>query len=272
MAADREPREPEIAFGDSSRKMPVLFVGHGSPMNAIEENEFSCAWMELGKAIPKPKAILCISAHWETDGIQVTAMVQPRTIYDFYGFPPALYKIIYPAPGSPELAQLVHRTAKKFPVSLDHTWGLDHGAWSVLRRMFPDAEIPIVQLSLNRTKDALFHYEFGKELHSLRYKGILIVGSGNMVHNLGMMSWQDKGYDWAIEFDETLRQFILSGDHDSLVYYEKLGKAAHLSIPTNEHYLPLLYTLAMQDKQDSVRFFADQVTLGSISMRSLQIG
>jgi 4,5-DOPA dioxygenase extradiol len=272
LTSDQTLLEPEITFGNSERKMPVIFVGHGSPMNAIEENEFSRAWMEIGKSIPKPKAILCISAHWETDGTQVTAMTQPKTIHDFYGFPPALYKITYPAPCSPELAQLVQRTVKKVTVSLDHTWGFDHGAWSVLRRMFPNADIPVAQLSLDRTKDSTFHYELGKELYSLRYKGILIVGSGNMVHNLGMMSWQDKGYDWAIKFDETLRQFILSGDHDSLVHYGKLGKAARLSIPTNEHYLPLLYTIAMQDKQDSVLFFAEQVTLGSISMRSLQIG
>lgn len=272
MTAEQKLRETEIAPGNPEGKMPVLFVGHGSPMNAIEENQFSRAWMETGKAMPKPKAILCISAHWETDGTQVTAMTQPKTIHDFYGFPPSLYKLTYPAPGSPEVAELVRGTVKKVPVGLDHTWGLDHGAWSVLRHMFPDADIPIVQLSLDRTKGPSFHYELGKELHSLRYQGILIVGSGNMVHNLGMMSWQDTGYDWALEFDETLRQFILSGDHDSLVHYERLGKAARLSIPTNEHYLPLLYAIALQDKQDSVRFFADQVTLGSISMRSLQIG
>jgi 4,5-DOPA dioxygenase extradiol len=272
MIAGQTPRETESPSGNPEGKMPVLFVGHGSPMNAIEENEFSRVWMETGKAMPRPKAILCISAHWETDGTQVTAMKEPKTIHDFYGFPPALYKLTYPAPGSPDLAKLVRETVKNVPVSLDQTWGLDHGAWSVLGRMFPEAEIPVVQLSLDRTKDAAFHYELGKELRSLRYQGILVVGSGNMVHNLGMMSWQDTGYDWTLECDETLRRFISSGDHDSLVHYERLGKAARLSIPTNEHYLPLLYTLALQDKQDSLRFFAEQVTLGSISMRSLQIG
>lgn len=272
MTDNRKLQRPGIVLDRSERKMPVLFVGHGSPMNAIEENEFSRAWIETGKAMPKPKAILCISAHWETDGTKITSMAQPKTIHDFYGFPTALYKTIYPAPGSPELAQLIRETIKKIPASLNLDWGLDHGAWSVLLRMFPDADIPVVQFSLDHTKDASYHYELGKELRSLRYKGILILGSGNMVHNLGMMSWQDHGYDWAIDFDETLKQLILSGNHDSLVHYEKLGKAAHLSIPTNEHYLPFLYTIALQDKEDSFRFFAEQVTLGSISMRSFQIG
>jgi 4,5-DOPA dioxygenase extradiol len=261
-----------VAFAESEKKMPALFVGHGSPMNAIEDNEFNCSWAEIGRSLPKPKAILCISAHWETTGSQVTAMERPKTIHDFGGFPPALYKMQYPAPGSPQLAKLIREILNKIDVHLDHAWGLDHGTWSVLCQMFPEVDIPVVQLSLDRTQDAAFHYMLGKELRSLRDRGILIIGSGNIVHNLRMMSWQDEGYDWGIEFDETIKQLIQSGDHDSIIHYQKLGKAARLSIPTNEHYLPLLYTLALQDKQEQVRFFTDRMTLGSISMRSLRIG
>jgi len=263
--------ELQIAFADSKKKMPALFLGHGSPMNAIEDNEFSRAWIEAGKALPKPNAILCISAHWETAGTWVTAMDQPKTIYDFSGFPPELYEKKYPAPGSPGLARLIQGTVKQAQVRLDQTWGLDHGAWSVLRRLFPNADIPVVQLSLDRAQAPAFHYALGKELRALRNKGILIVGSGNIVHNLRMMAWQDQAHDWAIEFDETIKQLILSGDHDSIVHYENLGKAARLAVPTNEHYLPLLYVLAVQDRQDPVRFLADRVTLGAISMRSVWI-
>jgi len=258
-------------FVDSERKMPVLFVGHGSPMNAIEDNEFSRAWVEAGKALPRPSAILSISAHWESDGTLVTAMEQPKTIYDFYGFPESLYEVKYPAPGSLELARLVQETVQKTQVRLDQAWGLDHGTWIVLCRMFPMADIPVVQLSLDRTQPPPFHYALGKELRPLRNKGILIVGSGNIVHNLGMMAWQGKAYDWAIEFDEAIKQSILSGDHASIIHYQDLGQAARLSVPTNEHYLPLLYALALQDRQERIRFFADRVTLGSISMRSLWI-
>lgn len=272
MTLDPTLLELNAAFPDSDEKMPVLFVGHGSPMNAIEDNEFSCAWDRVGETLPRPNAILCISAHWESAGTLVTAMAQPQTIHDFYGFPPELYEKTYPAPGSPELARLVQATVKKAAVRLDETWGLDHGAWSVLCRLFPKAGVPVVQLSLDRTRAPAFHYALGKELRRLRNKGILIVGSGNMVHNLRLMAWQDEGYDWAIEFDGTLEQLILSGDHDSIVNYHNLGKAARLAVPTNEHYLPLLYVLALQDRQEPVCFFADRVTLGAISMRSLWIG
>jgi 4,5-DOPA dioxygenase extradiol len=240
-------------------------------MNAIEDNEFSGAWEEEGKALPKPNAILCISAHWETAGTQVTAMDRPRTIHDFGGFPRELYDKVYPAPGSPALARLVQQTVHTTGVRLDQAWGLDHGTWSVLCRMFPGADIPVVQLSLDRTRKPAFHYALGKELRPLRHRGILIVGSGNIVHNLWMAAWQEEGYEWAIEFDETIKQLILAGDHDPIVHYEGLGQAARLAIPTNEHYLPLLYTLAVQDRQEQARFFAERVTLGSISMRSLQI-
>ena len=271
MTPDRTLQELNAALGDSEKKMPVLFVGHGSPMNAIEDNEFSRAWVQIGEALPRPSAVLCISAHWETVGTLVTAMEKPKTIYDFYGFPPELYKAQYPAPGSAGLARLAQETVKKTQVRLDQTWGLDHGTWSVLSRMFPNADIPVVQLSLDRTQAPAFHYALGKELRALRNKCILIVGSGNIVHNLRMMAWQDQAYDWAIEFDETIKQLILSGDHDSIVHYENLGKAARLAVPTNEHYLPLLYVLALQDKQEQIRFFADRVTLGAISMRSAWI-
>jgi 4,5-DOPA dioxygenase extradiol len=272
MTLDQTLQELNTAFADSDQKMPVLFVGHGSPMNAIEDNEFSRAWVEVGQALPRPNAILCISAHWETAGTLVTAMEQPKTIHDFGGFPRELYAMQYPAPGSPELARLAQETVKKPQVRLDQTWGLDHGTWSVLCRIFPDADIPVVQLSLDRTQGPEFHYALGKELHALRNKGVLIIGSGNIVHNLRMIAWQDdKAYDWAIEFDETIKQLILSGDHDSIIHYQKLGQAARLSVPTNEHYLPLLYVLALQDKQEQIRFFADRMSLGSLSMRSVWI-
>jgi 4,5-DOPA dioxygenase extradiol len=271
MTVNQTLQRMNFTFADLERKMPVLFVGHGSPMNAIEDNEFSRAWVKAGKALPKPNAILSISAHWETSGTLVTAMERPKTIYDFYGFPESLYEVKYPAPGSVELARLVHETVQKTQVRLDQAWGLDHGTWIVLRRMFPKADIPVVQLSLDRTQPPAFHYALGKELRPLRNKGIFIVGSGNIVHNLGMMIWQGKAYDWATEFDETVKQLILSGNHASIIRYQDLGKAANLSIPTNEHYLPLLYALALQDKQEQVRFFAEGVTFGSVSMRSLWI-
>ena len=258
-------------FADSDQKMPVVFVGHGNPMNAIEDNEFSRGWTQVGRALPKPNAILCVSAHWETSGTQVTGMDQPKTIHDFGGFPRELYECEYPAPGSPGLARLTQETVQKARVLLDQNWGLDHGTWSVLTRMFPSADIPVVQLSLDRTQAPEFHYMLGRELRPLRNKGVLIVGSGNIVHNLGTVVFEEGAYDWAIEFDETTKKLVESGDHDSIARYEKLGKAARLSIPTNEHYLPLLYILALQDKQDQVRFFNDRVTYGSLSMRSVVI-
>ena len=270
MALERV-QELSKVFADSEKKMPVLFVGHGSPMNAIEGNDFSRAWVEAGKSLPKPDAILCISAHWETAGTFVTAMERPKTIHDFYGFPQPLYEIEYPAPGSPELARLTQKTVQETHVRLDQAWGLDHGTWIVLHRMFPRADIPVVQLSLDRTQTPAFHYALGRELRGLRNKGVLIVGSGNIVHNLGIMAWQDQAYDWAAEFDQTIKQLILSGDHHSIIRYQDLGEAARLSVPTNEHYLPLLYVLALQDKQEQIRFFTDRVTFGSVSMCSLWI-
>ncbi|MBA4374423.1 MAG: 4,5-DOPA dioxygenase extradiol [Thermodesulfovibrio sp.] len=259
-------------FIDTGTAMPALFVGHGSPMNAIEDNEFSRAWAEVGQSLPKPTAILCISAHWVTEGTGATAMGKPKTIHDFSGFPQELYDVKYPAEGSPALARLTEETIKKTQVEMDFEWGLDHGTWSVLSRMFPNADIPVVQLSLDGYKKPQAHYDIGTELRSFRNKGVLIVGSGNMVHNLGTLSWEDNAYDWAVEFDETLKQLILSGDHDSIVNYEKFGRIAAQSIPTNEHFLPLLYILALKHKDDNISFFADKITLGSISMRSMKIG
>lgn len=253
-------------------KMPALFVGHGSPMNAIEDNEFSQAWAKAGSALPRPRAILCISAHWQGVGTQVTGMERPPMIYDFYGFPQQLSQVKYPAPGSPELARLVRQTVSKTRVGLDMEWGLDHGAWSVLCRMFPQADIPVVQLCLDHTKSPAFHYALGQELRALRRQGILILGSGNVVHNLGTMGGQDEAYDWASEFDAKIARTIQAQDHHALIHYHKLGKAAQMAIPTNEHYLPLLYVLALQEADEPIAFFAERVTLGSISMRSLRIG
>ncbi|MGD9899982.1 MAG: 4,5-DOPA dioxygenase extradiol [Calditrichaceae bacterium] len=259
-------------FDETGTKMPVLFIGHGSPMNAIDENEFSQAWSDTSKTIPAPKAILCISAHWQTNGTLVTSMEKPRTIHDFYGFPKALFDIQYSAPGSPTLAQITKDTVMTTDILPDNDWGLDHGTWSVLRRMYPKANIPVIQLSLDMTKGPDYHYELGKELKRLRRRGVLAIGSGNMVHNLGEVVWKDTAFDWAMEFDDKLKRLIASGDHKSVVNYQNLGRSARLSIPTNEHYLPLLYILGMSDEQDDLSFFTEKVTLGSMSMRSLKFG
>ncbi len=257
---------------DSGTTMPVLFVGHGSPTNAIEDNEFSRAWAAMGKALPRPSAILCISAHWETVGTRVTAMGSPRTIHDFHGFPRSLFDMQYPAPGDPGLARRIREITATADVRPDLDWGLDHGTWSLLSKMFPDAGIPVVQLSLDRTREPRFHYGLGKELRTLRNEGVLILGSGNIVHNLRAVVWEDTAHDWALEFDETAKRLILAGDHAALIDYPNLGSAARLSVPTNEHYLPLLYALGAQSMGEKLQFFADRVTLGSMSMRSIRIG
>jgi len=256
----------------STKRMPVLFIGHGSPMNAIEDNEFSRKWEELGRTLPRPKAILCISAHWETRGTALTAMETPRTIHDFYGFPQELNEMQYPAPGSPELVELVKRTVRSKDVSEDLSWGLDHGSWSVLCRMYPDASIPVVQLSLDRDRNTQSHYQLGQELQPLRDEGILILGSGNMVHNLRLASWVDTGYDWAIQFDAELKGWIQNGEHDQVVHYERHGERAQLSVNSAEHYLPLLYTLGAGMPGDEVKFFNESVVMGAISMRCVQLG
>lgn len=261
----------EAALSNSAR-MPVLFVGHGSPMNAIEDNEFSRGWKKITEQIEKPKAILCVSAHWMTHGSMVTAMDHPQTIHDFYGFPQPLFDAHYAAPGAPELAKETAGLIKSAETGLSHDWGLDHGCWSVLLQMYPDADIPTYQLSLDMTKPPSYHFQLGKELMALRDKGVLILGSGNIVHNLGKAQWKDVAFDWAIEFDSWIQERIEAGDHEAAVAYDQKGSAAKLSIPTNEHYLPLLYTLGLRNKDENIRFFNEKVTLGAISMRSLLIG
>ena len=253
-------------------RMPILFVGHGSPMNAIEDNEFSRAWSKAGEILPPPQAILCISAHWETEGTQVTAMEKPKTIYDFYGFPPELYAARYPASGSPELARRVKELVKPLAIGLDQTWGLDHGAWSVLTRLFPKADVPVIQLSLDVKKSPQEHYDLGCQLKTLRNEGVLILGSGNVVHNLRILNWNDSAYDWAAEFDARVKKWILEDDSESAIQYQKQGQQAALAINSAEHYKPLLYVLGARDAGEAVSFFAEKVTLGSISMRSMRIG
>ncbi len=259
----------------NTEKMPVLFLGHGSPMNAIEENEFVAGFREAGKTIPKPAAILCISAHWETRGTQVTAMQNPRTIHDFGGFPRALFEVQYPAPGNPALAEEIKHKTVKTEVGLDEKWGLDHGAWSVIKHLYPKADVPVVQLSLDYTKPAQFHFELAKELVWLRKKGILIIGSGNMVHNLGLIAWNkmsadNYSYEWATEASSKMKKLILSGDFSSLINYETLGRAFELAIPTPEHYLPLIYVLALKEENEKITLFNDKAVAGSLTMTSLK--
>jgi 4,5-DOPA dioxygenase extradiol len=254
-------------------RMPVLFVGHGNPMNAIEDNEFAAGWRAAGKELPKPRAILCISAHWETRGTFVTSMEKPRTIHDFSGFPPELYEVQYPAVGSPTLAQQTQEIIKKAVVELDKNWGLDHGCWSVVRRMYPDADVPVLQLSLDHDKPPKWHYELAKDLAVLREKGVLIIGSGNMVHNLRMVTWADPHatYDWAEEMNSKFKERILDGNYQALVDYPSLGKAAMLSVPTPEHYLPMLYVLGLKEENEGVKFFNDKTVMGSVSMTSFKV-
>jgi 4,5-DOPA dioxygenase extradiol len=260
----------------STDQMPALFLGHGSPMNAIEENEFVAGFRNIGKEIPKPSAILCVSAHWETRGTFVTAMEHPMTIHDFGGFPKALFDVQYPAPGSPELAKETKSIIKKTEVGLDEKWGLDHGAWSVVKHLHPNADIPVIQMSLDYYQPPQFHYELAKELSSLRKKGVLIIGSGNMVHNLRMVAWDklntdNYGYDWALEASDKMKKFILSGDHQQLINFQSQGKAFELAIPTPEHYLPLLYSLALKGENEKVTLFNDKAVGGSLTMTSLKI-
>lgn len=255
--------------------MPVLFLGHGSPMNAIEDNTFVQGFKTIGKSIEQPTAILCISAHWETKGTFVTAMPNPKTIHDFGGFPDALFKVQYPAPGSPELAQYTKQLIQKTTVELDSHWGLDHGAWSVIKHLYPNANVPVIQMSIDYTKPAQYHYELAKELAVLRTKGVLIVGSGNMVHNLRMVAWDKlKGdpyaFDWATEANNTMKQFILDDNHQGLIDYDKQGTAFKLAIPTPEHYLPLIYTIALKDKTDTAMLFNDLPVGGSLTMTSVK--
>jgi len=256
-------------------QMPVLFLGHGSPMNAIEENEFVKGFREAGKNITKPNAVLCISAHWETAGTFVTAMEKPKTIHDFGGFPQALFDVQYPAPGDPALAKETKSIIKKTEVGLDEKWGLDHGCWSVVKHLYPNADVPVLQLSIDYRQTPQYHYELAKELAALRKKGVLIIGSGNMVHNLGMVAWdklhESYAYEWATEASEKMKKFILSGDHQQLVNFRSQGKAFDLAIPTPEHYLPLLYTLALKEDNEKITLFNDKPVAGSLTMTSVKI-
>ena len=257
-----------------------MFVGHGSPMNAVEDNEFARRWQEVGKVLPRPKAVLCISAHWETWGTLVTAMEKPRTIHDFGGFPPELYQAQYPAPGSTWLAGEVRNSITGTKVGFDLDWGLDHGCWSVLRRMFPAADLPVVQLSLDYTKSAAEHYAMGRELADLRDKGILVLGTGNMVHNLGLVDFRGDGlrdfdnpfgFDWAIEANNLFKKLIDKDRHKELADYRALGEAVQLAVPTPEHFLPLLYVLALKQKGEKIAYFNDKPLAGSITMTSFTV-
>lgn len=263
------------AFGNTS-KMPALFLGHGSPMNAIDENEFVTGFRNIAKEIPKPNAILCVSAHWETRGTYVTAMENPITIHDFGGFPKELFEVQYQAPGSPALAKETQALITNTTVGLDDKWGLDHGAWSVIKHLYPKADIPVIQLSLDYTQTPQYHYKLAQQIKSLRYKGVLIIGSGNIVHNLRMVEWrrlnETFGYDWAIEANEKMKTFILNGDHQSLINFRSHGKSFDWSIPTPEHYLPLLYSLALQERDEALTIFNDKPVAGSLTMTSVKIG
>lgn len=266
-----------MTSGENTPRMPVLFVGHGSPMNAIEENEFVEGWRNLGKSIPRPKAILCVSAHWETKGTYVTSVQKPQTIHDFGGFPKALFDVQYPAPGSPELAHETKRIVTKTTVGLDEKWGLDHGAWSVIRRIYPEADVPVIEMSMDYSQGPQYHYELGKQLAALRNKGVLIIGSGNMVHNLRMVAWDkmnepEYGFDWAIQANEKFKQLIQSGNHKELINYSSLGREVQLAVPTPDHYLPLLYALSLKEENEAVSFFNDKPVMGSLTMTSVKIG
>ncbi|RPD44196.1 4,5-DOPA dioxygenase extradiol [Paracnuella aquatica] len=257
--------------------MPVLFVGHGSPMNGIEDTAFSRRWTQMAKELPTPKAVLVVSAHWFTKGTKITAMDFPKTIHDFGGFPQALFDVQYPAPGNPALAKETADLLHSAHVELDHDWGLDHGAWTIIRHMYPDANIPVLQLSIDYTKGPQYHYDLAKELYALRKKGVLIIGSGNMVHNLRLVAWDRLnddayGFDWAKAINEKFKSLILDGDHKPLINYTTLGKDAMLAIPTPEHYLPLMYTLGVQGAGDGVSFFNDKAVGGSLTMTSVKIG
>ncbi|MEI6775712.1 MAG: 4,5-DOPA dioxygenase extradiol [Chloroflexales bacterium] len=254
---------------ERTERMPLLFVGHGNPMLAITDNIFRRAWEDLGKNLPHPKAILCISAHWLTRGTFVTMADPPRTIHDFGGFPQELYNQQYPAPGAVDYARMTIAEVKTVSVHEDYEWGLDHGAWCVLKPMFPDANIPIFQLSLDFHQSAAYHYDLARQLAFLRSRGVLIVCSGNVVHNLRMLQMDGSVYDWAVEFDTIIKERMEAHDDQALIDYQQFGQIARLAVPTNDHYLPLLYTLGLRDPQDSLSFFNAQFDLGSLSMRSV---
>ena len=261
--------------GRVGRRMPAIFFGHGNPMNAIETNGYTQAWTRIGSSIPRPKAIVSISAHWYLPATLVTAMDRPRTIHDFGGFPPALHQVRYPAPGQPELAQRIRDVLAPVDVGLDQRWGLDHGTWSVLCHVFPNADVPIVQLSIDETQPASFHYDLGRRLALLRNEDVLIMGTGNIVHNLHAYAWGRhpvEPFDWAIRFESQARALMSAGDDQPLVDYENLGGDAILSAPTPDHYLPLLYVLGARHAEDSVAFPVEGVDGGSVSMLTVRLG
>lgn len=256
---------------------PVFFIGHGSPMNGIENNVFSNKWKAIGKNIDLPSAVLVISAHWLTKGTHITAMQEPKTIHDFGGFPQALFDVEYPAPGSAFLAGETAKLITSTNVGLDHDWGLDHGTWTVVRHMFPDANVPVLQLSIDYDQPAQYHYNLAKQLYDLRKRGVMIIGSGNMIHNLRMIDWRsmDKpgfGFDWTLELNDIFKKKILSKDHQALIDYENLSKNAKLAIPTPDHYFPMIYNLALQSDKDDVEIFNDDYVGGSLSMTSFKFG
>ncbi len=257
------------------KPMPAIFFGHGNPMNALLSNTYTKGWTAIGAEIPRPKAVLSISAHWYIPATSVTAMPAPRTIHDFGGFPPELYKVTYPAPGDPALASRVQTLLAPVSVGRDEHWGLDHGTWSVLSHVFPEADIPVVQLSINETQPASFHYEIGKRLAPLRDEGVLIIGSGNLVHNLHAYAWGKRPvepFHWAVRFEKRVRELLLSADDGPLIAYETLGRDAMLSVPTPDHYLPLLYVIALRRAGERISFPVEGVDGGSISMLAVQIG
>lgn len=255
--------------------MPVLFIGHGSPMNGIQDNIFSRNWAKLAAEIPEPSAVLVISAHWLSRGTRITAMDFPETIHDFGGFPEELFQVQYPAPGNQVLAKETADLLTSAHVELDHDWGLDHGAWTIIRHMYPEAHIPVLQLSIDYTKPPQYHYDLARELYGLRKKGVLIIGSGNMVHNLKMVAWnklneEEYGFDWALDMNEKFKGLIAAGEHQKLINYHTLGREALLSIPTPEHYYPLLYVLGLKGSKDEPSFFNDKVVAGSLTMTSVK--
>lgn len=262
-------------LSQQEQKTPLLFIGHGSPMNGIENNQFSQQWTSLANDFPEPTAVICISAHWLTRGTFVTAMEKPRTIHDFGGFSKALFDVQYPAIGSPAIAEETQKLITKTAIHLDHDWGLDHGTWTIIRHIYPKANIPILQLSIDYHQSPQYHYELAQELATLRRKGVLIIGSGNMVHNLRMVDFQKinstYGYDWAIEMNEKFKKNITERNHKDLINYESMGQAAKLAIPTPDHYYPLLYILGMQEKNEEASFFNDVPVGGSLTMTSVKI-
>jgi 4,5-DOPA dioxygenase extradiol len=260
----------------NTEKMPMLFLGHGSPMNAIEENQFVKGFRDIAGTLPRPRAIICISAHYYTRGTRVTAMEKPRTIHDFGGFPRELYEVQYPAKGDPELAKNTQKLLAPDVAELDEKWGLDHGAWSVIKHLYPKADVPVIELSIDYTQPASFHYSLAQRLVTLRNKGILFIGSGNIIHNLSLVDFgnfnmDNYGYDWAAEARETLNHLITEGNHQALVDYHQLPRAVQLAVPTPDHYLPLIYVLGLQQKGENISLFNDKLMAGSLSMTSMKI-